>query len=64
MKIKFDFYYEGPLRNNYSWTFHLPSLSFGHGEGMTKGERQLYVAVELFFWSVIVSFTKSIKQEI
>lgn len=61
MKIDFNFYYEGPLRNDYSWNFHLINLSFGYGDGMYKGTRQLYIAVELLFWSVIVTFTRLTK---
>ena len=63
MSMRFDinFYYEGPLRNDYSWNFHLINLSFGYRDGMYKDTRQLYIAVELLFWSVIVTFTRLTK---
>ena len=62
MRFNVNFYYEGPLRNDYSWNFHLINISFGFGDGMYKGTRQFHIAVELLFWSVIVTFTRFTKQ--
>lgn len=61
MKINFDFYYEGPLSNNYLWTFHLIGASFSYGEGLYKDHRQFNVAISLLFWSLVISFTRIAK---
>ena len=57
MRFDIDFYYEGPRRNNYSWSFYLPHVAFGFGEGYNDDQRQYYLDMAFAFWSVCLKLT-------
>lgn len=64
MRIDVDCYYEGPRRNNWSWSFYpIPHLAFGYGEGDNEDQRQLYVDVAFAFWSVCLKLTYTKKDD-